>query len=160
MQTGSSDGDEANSESVDEVTKSTVIVTYLTDLMQFTHSLTQACQTISQLLGSRSNSDVIEAVSFFVIAMSFNVTDAIVGVRKMLTLMYSKDADVREAVMHAYTALYFTPDPSICTTAKVCVYVMVGRPHDLIHPGSSGFHCQESCVTGQRCKPWGHHMHG
>ena len=41
------------------------------------------------------------------------------GVRKMLALMWSKDAGIRDSVMNAYKELYLTPDPTVHTSPKV-----------------------------------------
>ena len=69
------------------------------------HSLSrsQRCiPTVCGLLGSPSNTDVTQAVSFFVSAHNFGIRQAIVGIRKMLALIWSSDATIKEAVTTAY----------------------------------------------------------
>ena len=60
-----------------------------------------------------------ESINFFVVATQFNIENAIVGVRKMLALMWSDDASMKSAVLDAYHTLYLRPDPNVYTTAKV-----------------------------------------
>jgi len=48
----------------------------------------------------------LEAVNFFVSAFEFGFLQAMVGVRQMLNLVWSREATVREAVVAAYKKLY------------------------------------------------------
>ena len=61
---------------------------------------------VCQLLGSRVTTDVLEAVNFFVSSFEFGVSHAIVGVRQMLALVWSKEPTIKEAVVCAYKRLY------------------------------------------------------
>ena len=65
--------------------------------------------TARQLLGSKSVTDVAEAVEFFVVAAEIGLRNALLGVRKMLALIWSRDAAVRDAVVEAYKRLYLDP---------------------------------------------------
>ena len=121
---------------VDEATKAQVVVKYLTDALCFARQLRDSVPIISQLLGSKISSDVTEAIEFFMTASSFQVDNsilglfhllmnmcvsiAIAGVRKMLALMWSKDASIRDSVMNAYKILYLSPDAAQFPTPRVC----------------------------------------
>jgi hypothetical protein len=105
--------------SVDAFTKAHVLVKYLTDALQFTTQLHSAVPVVSQLLGSKTASDIIEAVGFFKTATLFSLDSAMDGVRRMLALVWSKDTDIRNSVMTTYQELYFSADKAIYTTAKV-----------------------------------------
>ena len=104
---------------IDELTKAHVMVKYLTDTLRFTRQLEEAVPIVSQLLGSKTATDIVEAINFFTVATTFQLNNAIHGVRKMLALVWSKDADIREAVMTAYKELYFSADKALYPSAKV-----------------------------------------
>ena len=69
-----------------------------------------AIPTIGKLLGSKNTTDVLEAVDFFVASFEFGVADAMLGVRRMMLLVWSKESSVKDAVVRAYRRLYFRPD--------------------------------------------------
>ena len=79
---------------VDEVTedvkKQTLIVNYLKDSLNFATSLNEALPVVCTLLGSKQSSDVQEAINFFVSAFEFGLLNAMLGVRKMLSLIFSR----------------------------------------------------------------------
>lgn len=67
------------------------------------------CVSDRTVLFSLSSSVVQEAIDFFVTVSEFGVSQALVGVRRMLPLVWSKDAGVKEAVVEAYRRLYLNP---------------------------------------------------
>ena len=102
-QSASNDGEEMNmSESDIAVKKQEILVLYLKDSYNFTLLLQRCIPTVCGLLGSPSSTDVTQAVSFFVNAHNFGIRQAIVGIRKMLALIWSSDAAIKEAVTSAY----------------------------------------------------------
>ena len=111
-----------------------VLVQYLTDSHLFAQNLRSVIRVASQLLGSKTNTDIKEAIEFFITAAVFQVAGHMEGVRKMLVLMWSKDNDIRQTVMDAYRRLYLSPDPAIYTTQKV---KMIGAERTKSH--ISGF---------------------
>ena len=58
------------------------------------------------LLGSKQSTDILEAIDFFVSAFEFGVQNSMLGVRRMLSLIWSGEATIREAVVAAYKRLY------------------------------------------------------
>jgi condensin complex subunit 1 len=58
------------------------------------------------LLGSKTNTDVLEAIQFFTTAAEFQLETAAEGVRKMLILVWSREAPIVEALIAAYQKLY------------------------------------------------------
>lgn len=52
---------------------------------------------------------VQEAVQFCVTVCEFSVANSISGVRKMLPLVWSTDASIKDAVVQAYRRLYLNP---------------------------------------------------
>ncbi len=59
-----------------------------------------------QLLGSKNNTDVEQSIHFFVTAKSFSIEASQEGVRKMLMLIWSKEANIKAMVIDAYDQLY------------------------------------------------------
>lgn len=65
-----------------------------------------AMQAMCSLLRSKTASDVLEAIKFFLVAAQFRVCGAQIGVKSMLSLVWSKNAGIRDAVLGAYHTLY------------------------------------------------------
>lgn len=78
--------------------------------MHFQTQMEKAVPTVCQLLGSKTISDVNESIEFFVVASEFGLQSAIIGVRRMLVLIWSRDSAVRDAVVEAYKGLYLDPE--------------------------------------------------
>ena len=77
--------------------------------MSFHTQYQQVLMIVCRLLGSQVSSDVHESVEFVVIAYEFGLKNALLGVRRMLSLVWSKDNDIKTKVMDAYTRLYLNP---------------------------------------------------
>ena len=62
------------------------------------------------MLRSKVNTDVMEAIEFFVVMFEFGLSDALKGIRQILLLLYStKDATIKEAAVNAYKRIYLDP---------------------------------------------------
>lgn len=90
----------------EEVKKQSMLVNYLKDCFLFATTMNEALPTICTLLGSKQISDVQEAINFFVTAFEFGLMNAMMGVRKMLSLIFSREANIQAAVVAAYKRLY------------------------------------------------------
>ena len=90
----------------EDICKQETIVNYFKDCVAFSEELNKALPTVCLLLGSKQVSDVLEAINFFVSAFEFGVLNAMIGVRKMLTLIFSREQDIKKAVVGAYKRLY------------------------------------------------------
>ena len=90
----------------EDIRKQETIVNYFRDCVAFGVELNKALPTVCLLLGSKQVSDVLEAINFFVSAFEFGVLNAMMGVRKMLTLIFSREQDIKKAVVGAYKRLY------------------------------------------------------
>ncbi len=64
---------------------------------------------VCQLLGSQNVTDVMEAIEFFVTSFEFGVGNAMMGIRRMLVLIWSKEGNIKDAVVAAYKRLYLNP---------------------------------------------------
>ncbi|XP_063150770.1 condensin complex subunit 1 [Candoia aspera] len=89
--------------------KQEMLVQYLQDAYNFSAKITEALSTVSKLMYESSGSVAQEAIEFFVVVSQFGVPQAVLGVRRMLPLIWSKEPGVREAVLDAYRRLYLNP---------------------------------------------------
>lgn len=97
---------EEENEMSDELKRQSFMVDYLKDSLNFASALNEALPVICTLLGSKQISDVQEAINFFVTAFEFGLLNAMIGVRKMLSLIFSRESNVQAAVVAAYKRLY------------------------------------------------------
>ncbi|KAH0628545.1 hypothetical protein JD844_009879 [Phrynosoma platyrhinos] len=94
----------------EELVKQEMLVQYLQNAYSFSSKITEALSMVSKLMYESSVSVVQEAIEFFVIVSQFGVPQAVLGVRRMLPLVSSKDPKIREAVLDAYRRLYLNPN--------------------------------------------------
>ncbi|XP_051011344.1 condensin complex subunit 1 [Acomys russatus] len=92
-----------------ELVKQEMLVQYLQDAYSFSQKVTEAVGIISKMMYENTATVVQEVIEFFVMVFQFGVPQALVGVRRMLPLIWSKEPGVREAVLNAYRQLYLTP---------------------------------------------------
>ena len=81
----------------------------LQDSVRFASQMQSSIKVLCQLLGSKVSSDILETIDFFISANEFGLADVEQGTRKMLALIWSRDAAVKEAVVNAYRKLYIEP---------------------------------------------------
>uniref|UniRef100_A0A8B9VJM3 Condensin complex subunit 1 n=1 Tax=Anas zonorhyncha TaxID=75864 RepID=A0A8B9VJM3_9AVES len=93
-----------------ELVKQEMLVQYLQDAYNFSVKITEALSLVSKLMYENSVSVVQEAIEFFVTVSRFGVPQALLGVRRMLPLIWSKEPAVKEAVLNAYRQLYLSPN--------------------------------------------------
>ncbi|XP_066031587.1 condensin complex subunit 1 isoform X2 [Chamaea fasciata] len=92
-----------------ELVKQEMLVQYLQDAYNFSVKITEALNLISKMMYENSVSVVQEAIEFFVTVSKFGVPQALLGVRRMLPLIWSKEPGIKEAVLNAYRQLYLSP---------------------------------------------------
>ncbi|NXW72859.1 CND1 protein, partial [Hirundo rustica] len=92
-----------------ELIKQEMLVQYLQDAYNFSVKITEALNLISTMMYENSVSVVQEAIEFFVTVSQFGVPQALLGVRRMLPLIWSKEPGIKEAVLNAYRQLYLSP---------------------------------------------------
>lgn len=119
-----------------ELEKQKFLVNYLKDSMNFITGLNEALPTICTLLGSKSASDVQEAIGFFVSAFEFGLYNAMIGVRKMLSLIFSREQSVKGYVVAAYKRLYI--ESSAGSNDKVNPVQLVRNLTELISGATIG----------------------
>lgn len=72
----------------------------------------KALPLITQLLGSKSVSDVLEAIQFFEKAYRFHLQAAYSGIKKMLTLIWRADPSVHDQLLNTFASLFIQIDTS------------------------------------------------
>uniref|UniRef100_A0A7N6ABK0 Condensin complex subunit 1 n=1 Tax=Anabas testudineus TaxID=64144 RepID=A0A7N6ABK0_ANATE len=92
-----------------ELKKQEMLVQYLRDTETFALQVERAISVINTMLYWKTTSVVQEAVQFCVTVCEFSVANSISGVRKMLPLVWSTDAAIKDAVVQAYRRLYLNP---------------------------------------------------
>jgi len=81
----------------------------LQDSLAFVSQVDEVVPVVCELLGSKALTDVQEAINFFVSGFEAGVTSCLVGVRRMLSLVRSKETSVKAAVVDAYKRIYLCP---------------------------------------------------
>ncbi|XP_072280070.1 condensin complex subunit 1 isoform X2 [Pyxicephalus adspersus] len=94
-----------------ELSKQEMLVQYLTDAHYFALKIEEAIDVISKMMYEAASTVVQEVIEFFVTVSQFGVPQAVIGVRRMLPLIWSKEPGVRDAVVGAYRQLYLSSGP-------------------------------------------------
>ncbi|GAB6019778.1 Ncapd2p [Chamberlinius hualienensis] len=93
-----------------DIAKQRLLLNYLKDSIAFAKSVSKALPVIGHLLSSSQTTDVLEAIQFFKTAYQFGIHNSIIGIQKMLTLVWSKEAEIKDAVSSTYKDLYLNPE--------------------------------------------------
>jgi hypothetical protein len=83
-------------------------VNYLKDMLSFVNQIENAIPKISRLLFSKTQTDVLEVISFFVTCYEHGFNDMLFGIRKMLALAFNSEKQIKDAVIQAYKKLYLS----------------------------------------------------
>ncbi|KAL5282585.1 NCAPD2 family protein [Megaselia abdita] len=87
-------------------------VKFLQDSVNFAKIINIAVPQILEMLQSKTNSDVLEAVDFFTYGYMFGIRGTEEGMRRMLYLVWSTEKEKSEAVGNAYKKVLFSTDLS------------------------------------------------
>ena len=79
--------------------KQVMLVQYLKDSVKFSKIIHKSLPIVAQLLGSKQNTDILEAIEFFVSAFEFGVLNAMLGVRRMLSLIWSRETTIKVLII-------------------------------------------------------------
>lgn len=90
--------------------KQSQVTGFYQDCLHFSQYISNAVPKIEELLLSKTNTDVAEAIDFFTTGYLFNIKNTESGVRRMLNLLWSGDKEKRTAVMNAYNRILFQTD--------------------------------------------------
>ncbi|XP_076010923.1 condensin complex subunit 1 isoform X2 [Genypterus blacodes] len=127
-----------------ELKKQEMLVQYLKDTETFALQVERAISVINTMLYWKTTSVVQEAVQFCVTVCEFSVANSVSGVRKMLPLVWSTDAAIKDAVIQAYRRLYLNPQGD---TIRVKAQTLVESLSELMVDASLGtIQCLEEIV--------------
>ncbi|XP_031708530.1 condensin complex subunit 1 [Anarrhichthys ocellatus] len=136
---------EAEKEEEDgELKKQEMLVQYLKDTETFALQVERAISVINAMLYWKTTSVVLEAVQFCVTVCEFSIANSVIGVRKMLPLVWSTDAAIKDAVVQAYRRLYLNPQGD---TIRLKAHTLVDSLSELMVDASLGtIQCLEEIV--------------
>ncbi|XP_044064795.1 condensin complex subunit 1 [Siniperca chuatsi] len=127
-----------------ELKKQEMLVQYLRDTETFALQVERAISVINSMLYWKTTSVVQEAVQFCVTVCEFSVANSVSGVRKMLPLVWSTDAAIKDAVVQAYRRLYLNPQGD---TIRMKAQTLVDSLSELMVDASLGtIQCLEEIV--------------
>ncbi|TMS10906.1 Condensin complex subunit 1 [Larimichthys crocea] len=127
-----------------ELKKQEMLVQYLRDTETFALQVERAISVINSMLYWKTTSVVQEAVQFCVTVCEFSVANSVSGVRKMLPLVWSTDAAIKDAVVQAYRRLYLNPQGD---TVRMKAQTLVDSLSELMVDASLGtIQCLEEIV--------------
>ncbi|XP_068998605.1 condensin complex subunit 1 [Embiotoca jacksoni] len=127
-----------------ELKKQEMLVQYLKDTETFALQVERAISVINAMLYWKTTSVVQEAVQFCVTVCEFSVANSVSGVRKMLPLVWSTDAAIKDAVVQAYRRLYLNPQGD---TIRIKAQTLVDNLSELMVDASLGtIQCLEEIV--------------
>ncbi|XP_042278817.1 condensin complex subunit 1 [Thunnus maccoyii] len=127
-----------------ELKKQEMLVQYLKDTETFALQVERAISVINTMLYWKTTSVVQEAVQFCVTVCEFSVANSVSGVRKMLPLVWSTDAAIKDAVVQAYRRLYLNPQGD---TTRTKAQTLVDSLSELMVDASLGtIQCLEEIV--------------
>ncbi|TRY69717.1 hypothetical protein DNTS_035402 [Danionella cerebrum] len=109
-----------------ELKKQEMLVQYLKDTESFSLQVERAIALINNMLYWKTTTIVQEAMQFCVTAFEFSVADSVCGVRKMLPLVWSTDATIKDAVIQAYRRLYLNPHGENTSLSELMVDSSLG----------------------------------
>lgn len=94
----------------EEYKKTDNAVRFLEDSLEFSRLIVSAVPKLQELLMSRVDSDVAEAIDFFTSAYRFGIKNTEGGMRQLLFLVWSVSKDKRGPVLDAYKCILFSTD--------------------------------------------------
>jgi len=112
---------QSQNQSQEELGKQRMLVQYLTDSVKFSKIIHKSLPIVAQLLGSKQSTDILEAIDFFVSAFEFGVLNAMIGVRRMLALIWSRESTIKDAVVGAYKRLYINVESNSVRSASAAI---------------------------------------
>lgn len=83
-------------------------VRFLEDSLEFSRLIVLAVPKLQELLMSKTDSDVTEAIDFFTSAYQFGIKNTESGMRQLLYLVWSVSKDKRGPVREAYKIVLFS----------------------------------------------------
>ncbi|PAA77198.1 hypothetical protein BOX15_Mlig031913g1, partial [Macrostomum lignano] len=94
------------SEACAQIAKQQTLIACLRQSLQFVEQVKSAIPFVVAMLGSSTQSDILEAVAFLLAGHQQGMAECAPGFKKMLGLVWSKEAAIKQAVVSAYEKMY------------------------------------------------------
>ncbi|CDQ86868.1 unnamed protein product [Oncorhynchus mykiss] len=139
-----------------ELKKQEMLLQYLKDTESFALQVERAIAVINTMLYWKTTSVVQEAVQFCVTVCEFSVANSLTGVRKMLPLVWSTGAAIKDAVVQAYRRLYLNPQGDTTRSWSFLVVAAACSPRwfRFCGRGSLANERPPACTDEQQCCFW------
>lgn len=111
------EAEQAVKNAFDQVSNTEEIYNTSFELGKFLTKMEEAGPVLVMMLSSKTIADTVEVIRVFKFLHRYGFAHTEVGIRKMLTLVYSKEQAVVNAMIECYSCLYFSQD--VATTDKV-----------------------------------------
>lgn len=82
------------------------LIKRLNTALEFFNLISNAIPKICTLLNSRNITDVQEAINFFTHAFRMEIENSVIGVQKMLKLIFTKEKTIKDALLDAFIGIY------------------------------------------------------
>ena len=122
----------------EEVRIKRTLVKYLGDMLKVTKQFHIAIPLVCDLLSSKNITDVQEAIEFFVCAHKFAVENAIIGIKKMIVLVLSKEKSIKDLVVSAYERIYLDTTEIESENSNNKALAIVKKLCDLVKQANTG----------------------
>ena len=80
---------------------------------KFIISIERCIPILTQLLGSKNQSDIIASISLLTLLQKMKIERAVEGTKKILILFFNKENEVKERALASYKELYLTDEMSL-----------------------------------------------
>ena len=91
----------------DEIAKNDELIDYFKSFYEVLDNIDQVVPCVTQLLNSRTVSDVQESIDLFLTLHNYRVESSEKGIRKMLVLIMKNENSIKKKVIDAFTEIYF-----------------------------------------------------
>ena len=94
----------------EEISKNDELIDYFKSFYEVLDNIDQVVPCVTQLLSSRSPSDVQESIDLFLTLHNYRVESSEKGIRKMLVLIMKNENAIKKKVIEAFSEIFFNDE--------------------------------------------------
>lgn len=94
-------------------------LTYVLSVLDFLNILSGSLPRIEELGRSKSSTDVIEVVRFFIRAVNFNIKGTRKSLQKTFSLIWHSEENIRQECLNAFKSTYLTDGATLCVAESL-----------------------------------------
>ena len=94
----------------EEISKNDELIDYFKSFYEVLDNIDQVVPCVTQLLSSRTVSDVQESIDLFLTLHNYRVESSEKGIRKMLVLIMKNENSIKKKVIEAFSEIFFNDD--------------------------------------------------